>query len=76
MLDKGFIHKLILLAAAPLFFAIKPGGSVQICYNYWGLNTVTIKNQYPLLLIYEIFDVLYGAKYFTKLDIIAIFNQI
>ena len=34
ILDKGFIHKLILLAAAPLLFAIKPGGGVQICYNY------------------------------------------
>ena len=34
MLDKGFIRKLILLAAAPLFLAIKPGGGVQICHNY------------------------------------------
>ena len=28
ILDKGFIHKLILLAAVPLLFATKPGGSV------------------------------------------------
>jgi hypothetical protein len=34
MLNKGFIYKLTLLTAVPLFFAIKPGGSVQICYNY------------------------------------------
>ena len=44
MLDKGFIRKLILLATVPLLLAIKPGGGIQICYNYQDLNTVTIKN--------------------------------
>ena len=44
MLDKGFIYKLISLAAVLLFLAVKPGGGVWIYYNYWGLNTVTIKN--------------------------------
>jgi hypothetical protein len=44
MLDKGFIRKLTSPAAAPLLLAIKPGSSVQIYYNYRGLNTVTIKN--------------------------------
>jgi hypothetical protein len=28
MLDKGFIHKLILLAAVPLLLTIKPGGGI------------------------------------------------
>ena len=28
MLNKGFIYKLILLAAVPLFFATKPGSGV------------------------------------------------
>ena len=28
MLDKGFIHKLILLATAPLLFAAKLGGGI------------------------------------------------
>jgi hypothetical protein len=76
MLNKGFICKLILLATAPLLLAMKPGGGIQIYYNYWGLNTVTIKNRYPLLLIYKTLDVLYGAKYFTKLNMITAFNQI
>ena len=44
MLDKGFIYKLISLAAALLLLAAKPGGGVQICHDYWGLNIVTIKN--------------------------------
>jgi len=34
MLDKGFIRKLTLLAAVLLLLAAKPGGGVQIYYNY------------------------------------------
>jgi len=34
MLDKGFICESTLLAAVPLLLAIKPSGSVQICYDY------------------------------------------
>jgi len=44
MLDKGFIRESTLLAAVLLLLAAKPSGGVQICYNYWGLNIVTIKN--------------------------------
>ena len=34
MLNKDFIHKLILLATTPLLLAAKPGGGIQICHNY------------------------------------------
>ena len=34
ILDKGFIYKLILLATVLLLFTIKPGGGIQIYYNY------------------------------------------
>jgi len=74
MLDKGFIRKLTLLATVLLLLAIKSSGSVQICYNYRGLNIVTIKNWYLLPLIHETLNALYSAKYFTKLNIIAVFN--
>ena len=76
MLDKGFIRELTLLATIPFLLTIKPSSGVRICYNYSGLNTVTIKNWYPLLLIREILNALYSAKYFTKLDIITAFNRI
>ena len=74
MLNKGFIHKLILLATVPLLLATKPGGSIQIYHNYQGLNIVIIKNQYPLLLIHETLNALYSTKYFTKFNMIAAFN--
>jgi len=74
MLDKGFIHESTLLATTSLLLVVKPGGSIRICYNYQGLNIITIKNRYLLLLVRETLNVLYSAKYFTKLDIIAAFN--
>jgi len=76
MLDKGFIRKLTLLAAVLLLLAAKPSSGVQIYYNYQGLNTVTIKNRYPLPLICKTLNALCSAKYFTKLNVIAAFNQI
>jgi hypothetical protein len=40
------------------------------------LNTITIKNRYPLPLIQEILARLSRAKIYTKLDVIIVFNRI
>jgi hypothetical protein len=52
-LNKGFIYFSIFLAATPILFTKKPGGGIQFYINYKGLNTIIIKNQYPVLLIYK-----------------------
>ena len=41
-----------------------------------GLNSVTVKNRYPLPLISETLNRLSRAKVFTKLDIILAFNRL
>jgi len=76
MLNKGFIQELTSPAIAPLLLAAKLGEGVRICHNYRGLNNVTVKNQYPLPLIRKTLNTLYGAKFYTKLDVIAAFNRI
>ena len=76
MLDKGFIHELTSLAVIPLLFAVNPSNNVWICHDYRGLNTVTIKNWYLSPLVRETLDILCNTKYFTKLDVIAMFNRI
>ena len=43
-LNKGFICFSISLVATPIFFAKKPGGGIQFCVNYRGLNAIIIKN--------------------------------
>ena len=76
MLDKGFIRESTSLATVLLLLTTKPGGGIRIYYDYRGLNIVTIKNRYLLLLVREILDALYSAKYFTKLNVITTFNRI
>ena len=75
-LSKGYIWAFSSLAAAPVLFVKKPGGSLQFCVDYRGLNDLTIKNKYSLSLIWKTLDHFCKAVYFTKLDIIAAFNKI
>jgi len=75
-LSKGFIRASKSEVASPVLFVKKPGGGLRFCVDYRGLNTITVKNRYPLPLISETLDRLSQAKIFTKLDIIAAFNKI
>ena len=75
-LNKGFIRPSISLAAAPILLVKKPGGGIWFCVNYRGLNTITIKNWYPVPLIRETLKRLSQAKLYTKLNIIAAFNRL
>ena len=62
--------------ASPLLFAKKPGGGLRFCADYRALNSITIKNRYPLPLIQETLSRLSKAKFFTKLNVIHAFNRI
>ena len=42
--------------------------------DYRGINKITIKNWYPLLLVSEHLDRLRQAKYFTKIDLRGAYN--
>ena len=75
-LDKGFIRASSSPAATPVLFVKKPGGGLRFCVDYRGLNAITIKNKYSLPLIRETLDRLCKAVWFSKLDIVAAFNQI
>ena len=44
--------------------------------DYQGLNNITKKNQYPLPLIKKTLNGISEVRYFTKLDITAIFHKI
>ena len=54
---------------APVFFIKKKSSSLRLVQDYCTLNTMMVKNQYPLPLISKLVSQLHGAKYFTKLDI-------
>ena len=44
--------------------------------DYWGLNDITRKDRYPLPLIKETLSGISKVRYFTKLDIMAVFYKI
>ena len=68
-LPKGFISESSSPAGAPVLFVRKKDGSLRMCVDYRGLNTVTVRNRYPLPLINQLLDRLRSAKVFTRIDL-------
>ncbi|KAG1952394.1 retrotransposable element [Pimephales promelas] len=68
-LDAGIIVPSSSPAGAGFFFVKKKDGSLRPCIDYRGLNNITVKNRYPLPLMSSAFEILQGAKIFTKLDL-------
>jgi len=62
--------------AAPVFFIKKKDGLLWLVQDYRALNSMTVKNKYPLPLISELVSQLHRARYFTKLDVHWGFNDI
>ena len=56
LLSKGFIRPSTSPWGAPILFVKKKDGSLRLCIDYRQLNWATIRNQYPLPHIDELFD--------------------
>jgi len=76
LLDKGYIHPSTSPWGYPALFVKKKYQSLRLCVDYRLLNAVTIKNKYPLLRIDILFDQLFGAKVFSKIDLRSGYHQI
>ena len=68
-LAKVFIQESKSLVSTPILFVPKKDGSLRLYVNYRGLNSIIVKNRYPLPLITEIVDRVTGANYFSKIDL-------
>jgi len=75
-LEKGYIRPSKSPYASPFFFIKKKDGKLRPVQDYRRLNSLTVKNQYPLPLIPELIDRLRNATLFTKLDIRWGYNNV
>ena len=61
--------------ASPCVLVPKPGNKVRLCTDYRKLNSVTIKDGFPLPHI-DILDSIGNAAYFTQIDMLKGYYQI
>jgi hypothetical protein len=65
-----------LLQGVPMIFVIKKDGSWRLCIDYRQLNKDTIKNQYLLPRIDDLFDQMKGEMVFSKIDLRSRYHQL
>src|SRR6266702_1701412 len=75
-LAKGYIRPSKSPYSSPFFFIKKKDGKLRPVQDYRRLNSLTVKNRYPLPLIPEIIDQIRHARRFTKLDIRWGYNNV
>jgi hypothetical protein len=76
LLEKGFIYPSSSPWGAPVIFVLEKDGTQRLCVDYRALNEVTIKNNYPLPRIDDLFDQLCGACVFSKIDFRSGYHQL
>jgi hypothetical protein len=76
LLEKGFIPPSSSPWGAPMIFVRKKDGTMRLCVDYHALNEVNLKNKYPLPRIDDLFDQLYGACVFSKIDLQSGYHQL
>jgi hypothetical protein len=76
LLDKGCIHPNSTPWGCPVLFVKKKDQALRLCVDYLLLNTVTIKNKYPLPRTNILFDQMVSAKVFSKIGLHSSYHQI
>jgi hypothetical protein len=75
LFEQGFVWSSASPWGSPVLFVEKKDGTKRMCIDNRTLNSMTIKNKYPLPRIEDLLDRLKKAKFFSKIDMRSGYHQ-